>query len=161
MKRGTMWPVAMAAILGIGVAANVWLIRVASADPSFAVEEDYYQKALRWDEELAQRARNDSLGWTGEPVLTTTSSDAGATLRVTIRDARGLPVQAGSVRVRAMHIARASDVLEAELAPSPGGGYVTRLPIHRSGLWELRLEAWRGADRFTAVRRIEARLPAP
>lgn len=160
MKRGTMWPVAMGTILAIGVAANIWLIRVASADPSFAVEENYYQKALRWDEELAQRARNDSLGWIVEPELTQTSHDDGATLRVTIRDASGLPVQAGTVRVRAMHVARAAHVLEAELTPSPGGGYVTRLPIDRSGLWELRLEAWRGADRFTAVRRIEAQLPS-
>ena len=46
------------ALLVGGAGANVGLMLVATSDASFAVEPDYYQKALAWDETMAQAARN-------------------------------------------------------------------------------------------------------
>ena len=91
MKRGTRWPVAVGLILGSCVAANVWILRIANADPSFAVEADYYQNALRWDDELAQRERNRALGWEITPTLSSISPDSGAELRVSLRDRTAAP----------------------------------------------------------------------
>lgn len=159
MKRGAMWPIAMAGILACGVGANVWLIRIASADPSFAVEENYYQRALRWDDELAQRARNDSLGWYVQAALAPASGRGDTEVHVRLWDALGTPIVADTARVRALHVARAADVFDLELLPVEGGGYVARMPMMRHGLWELRFEIWRGADRFTAVRRLDAVVP--
>lgn len=159
--RGATWPIAMATMLGISVAANVWIIRIANADPAFAIEENYYERALRWDDELAQRARNDSLGWQLLPSLSALSSDSGAELRVSLRDASGAPVAADSVAVRALHNARAGAPLDATLTRRPDGDYVVRLPMRRPGLWELRFDVRRGADRFTARHRVEAWAAAP
>jgi nitrogen fixation protein FixH len=161
MKRGTAWPVAVGAILGTCVAANIWLIRLASTDPSFAIEEDYYQRALHWDDELAQRRQNDALGWQLAPTLSAVSADSGAELRLTLRDAAGKPLEGAAVTVRALHNARAGEPLDAELAPRGTADFAARLPMRRPGLWELRFEVRRGTDRFTARQRVDARAAAP
>ena len=84
MKRGTLWPVAVAGILGLTVAGNIWLIRVASGDPSFAVEENYYQRGVHWDDEMAQRARNIALGWKLAASLSPIRAGRGSDLRIAL-----------------------------------------------------------------------------
>ena len=155
MRRGTRWPVAVGVILGTCVAANVWIIRLANADPSFAIEADYYRKALRWDDELAQRERNRALAWQLTPTLSTISPDSGAELRVALRDPLGAPLPEAVVTVQAMHNARAGEPLDAELRRTGSGDYVARLPMQRPGLWELRFDVRRGGDHFTARHRLE------
>lgn len=156
MKRGTRWPVAVSLILGTCVAANVWIIRIANADPSFAIEADYYQKALRWDEELAQRERNRALAWELTPTLSSISPDSGAELRVSLRDRTGAPLAGAEVVVQAMHNARAGEPLDGRLLRAGSGQYVARLPLKRPGIWELRFDVRQGTKHFTARHRIEA-----
>lgn len=158
MKRGTQWPLAVAGILGLTIAANVWLIRIANTDPSFAVEENYYQRGIRWDEELAQRARNDSLGWQLVTSLSPIEEGRGAGLRIALRDATVAPIAGAAVVVRAMHVARASHPVDVTLRPAADvGAYEAVVPLERAGLWELRIDVHRGTDRFTAVERLDAR----
>lgn len=161
MKRGALWPVAIAGILGLTVAANVWIIRLANDDPSFAVEPDYYQKGLRWDDELAQRERNQRLGWRLLPIIAPIVRGAGADLRVELRDARIQPIGDASIVVTAMHVARAADPVEVTLRPEADGRYEAIVPLERPGLWELRFDVHRGSDRFTATERLDTRLAQP
>lgn len=156
MRRGARWPIAVAVILGTCVAANVWIIRIANADPSFAIEPNYYQKALRWDDELAQRAWNRELAWELTPVLSSISPDSGAELRVALRDRTGAPLAGAEVTVQAMHNARAGEPLDARLRRAGPGDYVARLPLERPGVWELRFDVRQGTDHFTARHRLEA-----
>ena len=161
MKRGTAWPVAVGVILGTCVAANLWLLRLASGDPSFAIEENYYQRALHWDDELAQRRHNAALGWQLSPALSPISANSGAELRLTLRDATGKPLEGAAVTVRALHNARAGEPLDAELQPRGAADFAARLPMRRPGLWELRFEVRRGTDRFTARQHVNARAASP
>ena len=146
---------AVTTILGLTVAANIWLIRIASNDPSFAVEENYYQRGVRWDEELAQRARNRALGW--KLVATMSPADTGrhALLRIALTDSTVRPIEGASVVVRAMHIARARDQMEVTLARRAPGEYEALVPVERAGWWELRIDIHRGRERFTATERLE------
>ena len=161
MKRGIAWPVAVAGILGLTVAANVWLIRIASGDPSFAVEENYYDKGVRWDEEMAQRARNAELGWRLLATLSPIERGRGAGLRVSLNDSLVTPVSDASVVVWAVHVARASQPVDVTLRSSAPGEYAGRVPIERAGLWELRIDVHRGTDRFTSTERLDARSAHP
>jgi nitrogen fixation protein FixH len=158
MKRGAGWPMAVTAILGLTVAANIWLIRIASNDPSFAVEENYYQRGVRWDEELAQRARNRALGWKLVARMSPTDSGRRAILHVGLTDSTVRPVEGASVVVKAMHIARARHPMEVMLTTSAPGEYEALVPVERVGWWELRIDVHRGRERFTATERLE--LPA-
>jgi nitrogen fixation protein FixH len=154
LKREHGWPAAICTILGITVALNVWVMRVANDDPSMVVEPNYYARAIRWDDEMAQARRNAALAWTVTPTLGAT--DAGrAELRVSVRDAHGAPIDGAAVTLEAFAILRSGDVVHATLAPD-GDGYRTSVPMRTRGRWELRFTVVRGGDRFTAVQRVDA-----
>jgi nitrogen fixation protein FixH len=155
MKRGTGWPVAVASILGLTVAANIWLIRVASSDPSFAIEENYYERGVHWDDELAQRASNRALGWKLIATMTHAGPGRGTVLHIALTDSAIVPIEGASVMVKAMHVARANDAMQVTLGSRGAGQYEAHLPIERAGLWELRIDVHRGPDRFTATERLD------
>jgi len=152
MRDGRLWPWGLGLVLAVTIAGNFWVMHVARSDASFAVEPDYYQKALAWDSTRAQEARNDALGWRLEAGLVP-SGDGRARLDVSLRDAAGAPVAGATVAVEATHNARAADVVRATLDPDPAGGYTAELGAGRPGLWQLRFEVSRGAERFTATLR--------
>lgn len=161
MKRGMGWPLAITAILGLTVAANIWLIRVATHDPSFAVEEDYYQRGVHWDDELAQRARNSALGWRVDASASPIRHGYGSDLRIALNDAAISPIEGALVVVRAVHVARAGNPVDITLTPYAPGEYEARVPIERAGVWELHIDVHRGADRFTATERLDVRAAQP
>jgi nitrogen fixation protein FixH len=156
MQRGLGWPIGMGVILAITIAVNITVMFVAKDDPSFAVEKDYYRKAVEWDHTMEQERHNQQLGWRVEPVLGRYSPQGGALLRVRVADSTGAAIPDGTVRVTAFHNARAGDVFEAALQYERDDSYTARLPVTRSGQWELRFTVTRGGDRFTAVARAEA-----
>ena len=130
----------------IGAAA---LIYHAHADPSFAVEKDYYDKAVHWDDSAAQQRRNAELGW-----RLSVSAGPSNGLELTIVDALGLPIDGASVSVEAFHNARSAERVALAPAESGGGVYRQAAEFARPGIWEFRVVVSRGADTFTAVRQI-------
>lgn len=155
MKRGTLWPLGIGAILAITVGVNIAVYYVANDDPSLAIERDYYRKAVNWDSTLAQERVNHTLGWRLTPSLGTFTPTQGADLRVSLTDSTGAPVAGATVKVSAFYNARANQILDTTLAPA-AGGYEGRLRVNHSGVWELRFEVTRGDARFTATSRVEA-----
>jgi nitrogen fixation protein FixH len=143
MKRGWIWPVLLVGLLVLGVGANLVLLAVASGDPSFAVERDYYRKGVEWDRTLAQREVNARLGWTLACTV------RAGKLEARLRDHAGAPVPDATVSVEAFHNARAEQIVTGVLTGTEDGVYRAPLPIVRPGLWELRFRAERGADVFT------------
>lgn len=155
MKRGLWWPIAVAGILATTVAANIWVMMIASDDPSFAIEEDYYRKALAWDTTLAQAARNAALGWRLTPEMGPITSDGRAVLTARLTDSLGAVIPNAVVKVSAVPVVRATEVREATLVAGDAGTYVARVEARRTGQWELRFDATVGAERFTQVSRVE------
>ncbi|HEX6050040.1 MAG TPA: FixH family protein [Gemmatimonadaceae bacterium] len=155
MKRGLWWPIGVAAILATTVAANIWVMMIASDDPSFAIEEDYYRKALAWDTTLAQAARNTALGWHLTPAMGPIASDGRAVLTAQLMDSLGAVIPNAVVKVSALPVARATEVREATLVADDAGTYAARLDARRPGQWELRFDATVGTERFTQVSRVE------
>lgn len=158
MKRGMLWPIGIAGILTLTVGANIALYAVAGDDPSFAIEPDYYAKAVAWDSTMAQARMNATLGWRLTPSLAPFAK-SGAHLAVALADSAGARIQGATVVVSAAYVGRASVVLTDTLA-ADANGYSTVLPVAHSGQWELQFHVTRGSDRFTATARVEA-LRAP
>jgi FixH len=155
MKRGMGWPIGVAVILAATVGLNIWVYRVANDDPSFAIERDYYRKAVDWDSTLAQRRQNLALGWHLSPRLDAFTPRDGARLRITLTDAAGTPIRDATVKVAAFFNARANDIIDSALARD-SSGYSVRLPVRYGGVWELQFDVTRGHERFTATSRVEA-----
>jgi len=157
MKRGTWWPIGITTVLATTVAANLWVMRLANDDPSFAIEPDYYRKAIMWDSTLAQERQDSILGWRLTPKLHIMSATGKARLSVTLTDATGAPISGAVVKVAALPVARANEVHEATLAADGASEYATQLDARRQGRWELRFDVRAGSTHFTDVARVEAR----
>jgi nitrogen fixation protein FixH len=159
MKRGIGWPIGVAVILAATVALNIWVLRVANDDPSFAIEPDSYQKAVDWDSTMAQMRQNAALGWHVAPTLGAFTARDGAQLQVTVTDAAGAPIPDATVKVAAFFNARANDIIDTTLHRD-AAGYAGTIPVKFGGVWELQFDVRRGAQRFTSTSRVEA-VPAP
>jgi len=148
------WPISLAGVLAATVAANIWVAVIANDDPSFAIEPDYYRKAVEWDTTLAQGRHNASLGWRLTPTMGAIAADGSTLLSAQLTDSAGSAISGAVVRVIALAVARASDVHDVTLAPSGAGTYAVRLDARRAGEWELRFDATRGGEHFTQVSRV-------
>ncbi|MBI2219349.1 MAG: FixH family protein [Candidatus Rokubacteria bacterium] len=146
------WPIALAGLLAVSAAVNLVVVAVATRDPSFAVERDYYRKALAWDETMAQEQRNADLGWRVDATLVPVGHPGrAARLDVRVADADAHPIDGARVTVEALHNARANDVFGPSLTAQDTGRYTGSLPNARRGLWELRIRVERGTAVFTTV----------
>lgn len=154
LRSGRHWPLILVGILLLAAIANGILVYRATHDPSFAVEPDYYRKALAWDERRAEARRGDALGWALEAELAAGEpTPAVSELRVRLRDRTGRPLPDAAIEVAALHKARAARILRARLEADPAepGLYRASLPARRRGLWELELRVARGGDRLTRI----------
>lgn len=149
------WAYVPAGLLIAMLGGLLLMARIASDDPGFAVERDYYRKAVGWDAEQAQLAENQRLGWTMTAEALPRAGGR-AVVRVGLRDGQGRPVTGARVTFEAFHNARAGDLRSGE-ARAVGQDYELDLGAVRPGLWELRLTAQAGTDRYTAVVRREIR----
>jgi nitrogen fixation protein FixH len=156
LRKDRLWPTIIVAVLVIDVAVGFAMMRLAADDPHAAIEPDYYHKAVIWDSTLAQADRNAALGWTLESSLGAITPRHDAPLMLRISDDSGQAVTGATLQVEAMQVAHADEVVHATLTAGADGGYVADLPMARPGLWELRVVATRGGDRFTADLRLDA-----
>jgi nitrogen fixation protein FixH len=154
MKRGWIWATIPFVVLGLSVIMHGIFLALAASDPSIAVEEDYYRKALDWDRHRAQQARNRALGWTITVEVDSTKlspvervNRTGLAARLT--DRAGRPVTGATVHLETFHHARSRHVLKATLGEAEPGVYRTALAMRRSGNWEFRFRVERGDKVFT------------
>lgn len=151
-KDGGYWPWLLGGLLGGGVLMNLAMVMTAADDPSFAIEEDYYQKAVNWDEHRKALRESKALGWKLE--VSPTLEGAELLLRADLEDALGRDVTDATLRVEAVHLARASEKLIAVMDRDTRGFY-TRLPARQAGAYEFRFEATRGEDTFLHTARAD------
>ncbi|MEZ6234793.1 MAG: FixH family protein [Phycisphaerales bacterium] len=164
-----LWPVGLIALMCGSVGICVVTAVVASRDPSFALEPDYYDKAVAWDESAAAREASDRLGWTAEVEVSLPGGDGapdGArAVSLRLLDSQGEPVAADRVEVAAFHHARMRDIQrlsfgtgDPAIVGDPGalvlaepGRWVWSLGEARAGVWQVRVRAARGPDVFLAT----------
>lgn len=156
MKPGMAWPVGVAVILGVTVAANIWVMKVANADPSFAIEPDYYRKAVNYDSTMAQQRENASLGWIVGTHFAPIGDGKATKLTVTLRDAQAAPLSGARVAIMTRFNARANDTLTAVLREAEPGTYTAALPIGHAGEWEVRVDATRDGAKYSSSTRVTA-----
>lgn len=146
-NRWALFPVGL---LGILVTVQVVLFRLSSGDSSFAIEPEYYQKAVNWDERMRERQASERLGWHADATITRGDN---ASLRVTLRDASGKPVDNATLSVDAFPNARAGEVQHLALQHTTAGVYESALRLIHAGEWEVRLVARTPSDTYTTTLR--------
>lgn len=152
-SRFHRWPTAIVAVLAIQIAFGIWMARVAGSDPHFAIEPDYYRRAVNWDSTMAQSRRDRALGW--RAVASVQRMDARAAIvRLTLTDSAGVVITPDSLAVEVLPVAHAGRVQSPALT-RVGDGYEGELAAADAGLWDVSVRAVRGSDRFTARLRTE------
>lgn len=148
IKPGSMWPYIIGGALALHVVGSMVMVYFATSNESYAVEPDYYQKALNWDDRRAQDRVNAGLGWVLEFTVEPAPLGRDPVLHVELTTTGGEPVADASVAVEAFANARRDDILTATLSATENG-HETTLPMRRDGLWEFRFTVTRGEDLFT------------
>jgi nitrogen fixation protein FixH len=148
-----IWPWVPGALLSSMLAGLGTLAAIAMNDPGFALERDYYRKAVGYDREIEQRTENAQLGWRLQAALSRDTTGSTTTLVVSADDAAG-PVTGAQVTAEAIENAHAATVFDLTLVEIAPGRYRATVPVARPGLWELRLSLVRGGERFTEVVRL-------
>jgi nitrogen fixation protein FixH len=149
-RRGGHWPYLIVALLGVSLSANLALLVLAVDDPSFAVEPEYYEKAMAWDARRAQERRNEELGWSLALEVTAAEALPGSRrVEVLLLDAGGRPLDGATVRLETFHNARAGSIYQAALTEEGEGRHAAVLPLRRPGLWEFRFTVEHGGETFT------------
>ena len=153
MKRGWQWPVMVTLALGFTVGVNFVMLFAASSDPNgTVVEPDYYRKAVEWDRTMARRSASVALGWTARASLAETPG----ALNVQLADSSGAHIADAEVTATLIHNREASTPLLVSLRSVGDGAYSVDVPSLRGGLWEVRVVARRGGDRFESTHHSEA-----
>lgn len=155
-KQGRLWPWMVVGLLLSGVGLNIYMVVVAVRDPSFAVEQNYYQKALSWDKIMAQERVNVQLGW-NIALQTKVVQDKGGRmlLQAHIQDKQGHTVPNTKIQVEAFHNARSQHRMQRDLVRTPQNLHHTTLPFSRKGIWLFHFTVSRGNQRFTQQIRRE------
>jgi hypothetical protein len=158
-EKFPIWALAPILLLGFSMTLIGIMVSISTNDPGFAVEADYYQKAVNWDAHRAQQTANARLGWQTswrfEPLQGTPRQTR---LSLTLNDASMQPLQNAHVEVLAFANARASRVETLALRETSPGVYEGPFDLHRGGLWEFRLTARHQGQTFTG--KLEPEFPS-
>lgn len=149
MKRLRVFPGIIFVLMGMSVCLVALTVFLAGSDRSFAVESNYYQKALNWDATQRQNTQSRELGWTVR--VATEGHEGQSALTVRVGDSEGRPVERASVGVVAFHNARAADRFGATLTENGPGVYSADMELARPGQWQFQISVKRGVDEFTAT----------
>ena len=157
LSRAWVWPLAVVGMLSVSMTVCAITVIAAVGDPSYAIEDDYYQKAVDWDHSREVELASKDLGWRSDATLTTSDG----VLTVALNDGDGSPVSAASVRALVFHHARRGDAQDLVLRSQGDGRYTAMLNRPREGQWQVRIRASRGRDRFVRTLDIISKKVAP
>lgn len=158
MKPIRLWPGMVFGLIGLNVSVVALTLYLAHSDASFAVEPDYYQKALAWDESTRLAARSADLGWKAALDVSASGTAREPWISLRLTDRQGAAVADARVEVTAFASARASERRKVPLREVAPGVYSAALTGAQAGTWEFAISADKGADRFQAS--VEHRIAA-
>lgn len=150
-RRVLFFPALVVGLLSMHIALCLWGVYLATSSQTFAVENDYYNKALHWDDNQAAERASLNLGWhAGIDISATADLQHERQVVLTLTDRNNAPLCGASVDLIYYHRARATDVSNATLRDLGEGHYAAALPLSRPGIWNIHLAITHGKDRFLA-----------
>ena len=153
-RAGRVWAWVPALLLGSMLAGMGVLVSIAVDDPHFALESNYYDKAVHWDASRAEAKASRALGLSLSlaPTLER-AADGTVSVELGVAEPGRAAFAGGTVELEAFPNAYAKQVQRVTLRETSPGVYRGRLERSVLGLWELRVTVSRGAERFHEVLR--------
>lgn len=158
---GRRWPLIIIGLISLNMCIVAVTVICANSDKSFAIEPDYYKKALDWDRTATARDRGAALGWNVAVTLAEPRKDSSKpVMRVSLQGPASAdgqstaPLDGAQIQVEAFAQARSGQRVAIDPVGVGGGIYEADAPITRAGLWEVRLKIKRGPDSLSFVRTL-------
>jgi hypothetical protein len=148
-NRGLFWALLPVGLLVASLSGLLVMASIARRDPSFALEADYYERAVRWDRQQVQWATNERLGY--RVAALAEDGPNGVELEVVVNDRAGRSLTDATVTAEAFANARAAEVRRLAFQAGTGGIHRVSLGHVRPGLWEFRFVVTRNGERFTEI----------
>jgi len=153
-NAGRFWAWLPAGLLGTMFIGLGTLAYIAIDDPSFALEPNYYDKAVHWDKSQSEARESNLLGLKLEltaPLRIAT--DGTVSVQLGVKDRKDLAVAGAEVEIEAFPNAYAGRIEHVTLRETAPGVYTGQLARGVLGLWELRVVIKQGALRYRQVLR--------
>jgi hypothetical protein len=143
-------------VIGLGTLAYI-----AINDPSFALEPNYYDKAVHWDQTQIEARQSNELGLKLELTAPLAfAADGRVKLQLSVKDRRDLSFSGAEVELEAFPNAYASQIQHICLHETEPGVYSGELSRGIRGLWELRVIVKQGALQYGEVLRRDVKAGA-
>jgi nitrogen fixation protein FixH len=155
-KRGSWIPWIFVAGFGVVLLANSIMVYVAATTWTGIAVNRAYDKGLTYNRNLEAAARQEALGWEVSLATEVTAGLAG-TVEVGLRDAQGAPLHRAEIVVAFERPTHEGHDFAVQLVPSGAGTYTAPFAAPLPGVWDVRLVATRGGDRFVATERVVLR----
>ncbi len=155
-NAGWLWawvPVALLSTMFIGLSS---LAYIAIDDPTFALEPNYYDKAVHWNERQAQARESETLGFKlSLPGPLVISAGGKVKVELGVKDRGNVAVLGANVSLDAFPNAHADHVEQLTLRETSPGIYSGELSRGLRGLWELRVVVREGTRHYTEALRCD------
>ena len=134
------WPLLIVGFLALGITWSLGVVVASQSDGGAAVIDNYYEKAVAWDEEAALRAKSNAQGWLvdidrliGDP----------PSLVITILSPSGEPVTGLTGTVQTLRPQKSTPIKQVPLTESSTnpGQYLIPFSESAPGLWDFALDA--------------------
>ncbi len=155
------WAWIAAAFLGGHVVLMTTAVTLAVRGHGAAgITPDYYEDALRWDEQRARQRESDALGWRVDVTPDIwLDAEGQRTVRINAADANARPIADAAIELTAFHRLAPKAKREAVAQRVAPGVFEARLPMQRTGEWRITVTMRRGDDTF--ARTLDQIIAAP
>lgn len=156
-RKAYLFPAIIIGLLVMQIGLCLIGIYYATRSNANVVESDYYDKALHWDQQVATEQASAALGWTAKMNISAVPDmQANRTFVLEMKDRDGRPITGAKIRMIYFHHANARHVEQTELRDLSNGFYSATIAAARPGLWEFRLVAERGKEKFVRREQMNA-----
>ena len=147
------WPGMIIGILSFSVIANILLVMASRSDGGAQIIDNYYEKAVKWDEHQADLKRVSEMGWDVQ-ILVGPHAEKRA-IRFVMQDKNGTPLSGLTPHVVVTSPAKLEPIADVELVPAGPGVYATEITIPHNGFFDFELTAPLGDGDFVTRKRVE------
>ncbi|MEO1584298.1 MAG: FixH family protein [Planctomycetota bacterium] len=155
-----VWPGIIFGLISISMTLMTITFVLAITDSSFGLEEDYYAKAVAWDDTSSILARSNSLGWSAAITISDSLDERGNRgVMIVLTDSQGDNVDASLVEAMTFHHARRTETLAPTFARIGPGRFSAGAPLTRPGIWQFRLRFEKGSEVFLVKSDVVAGSP--
>lgn len=144
---GKLWAYVPALLLGCMLVGLGSMAYVAIHDPHFALEPNYYDKAVHWDQGLAEERASRDLGLVLELEKLQIAPTGNAPILVKLSSSGGQELT-GQLTLEAFPNAFAGQIQRITLHETAPGIYTGALTKPLPGLWELRFVLTQAGQRL-------------